>query len=161
MRIVIAILARLWEWPSTSLMTSVLLTHQDPADRWSLLYHMVSVRPETKTRCYNVKQTSRQRYMGPVGWVTKLARLVYIFTILDKINTNFDVYIFRDNTGVVDLYTTVVPKSMEGQGIGKLLAEAAFGFCQENNLKMKLTCWYLDGYLKRHPKKEYQDLVVQ
>ena len=32
----------------------VFLTHQAPADRWSLVSHMVSIR-KTKTGCYNVK----------------------------------------------------------------------------------------------------------
>ena len=60
----------------------------------------------------------------------------------------------------LDLRSTVVPPAFEGQGIAKILAKAAFDHCAENDLKMKLTCWYLDGYLKRHPEDKYTKLVM-
>jgi hypothetical protein len=50
--------------------------------------------------------------------------------------------------------------SLTGQGIGKVLAKAAFDHCAEKDYKMKITCWYLDGYLKRHPEEKYMKLVV-
>lgn len=52
----------------------------------------------------------------------------------------------------VDMYTTVVPRSLEGRGIAKLLAIQAFSFAREEDLKIKLSCWYLAGYLNRHPQ---------
>jgi uncharacterized protein len=64
------------------------------------------------------------------------------------------------NNGL-DLRSTVVPPAFEGRGIGKVLARAAFDHCAKNDLKMKLTCWYLDGYLKKHPDEKYTKLVVQ
>ena len=60
----------------------------------------------------------------------------------------------------MDLYSTVVPPQFEGKGIGKILAKEAFQHCRENNLKMKLTCWYLDGYLKRNPDPEISKLLL-
>ena len=61
----------------------------------------------------------------------------------------------------VDMFTTVVPKEMEGRGIAKLLAQAAFNFAVDNDVKMKLTCWYLAGYLERNPKETYLKQVIQ
>jgi len=51
----------------------------------------------------------------------------------------------------LDLYTTVVPQSMEGNGVAKLLAKAALKFAREENLPVRPSCWYVDGYLARHP----------
>ena len=63
-------------------------------------------------------------------------------------------------TKIINLLSTVVPKDQEGKGIAKILANAAFEFCATNNLHMKLTCWYLEGYLKRNPNPRYDQLVV-
>ena len=41
------------------------------------------------------------------------------------------------------------------------MAKEAFEHCRNNQMGMRLTCWYLDGYLKRNPNEEYQKLVVQ
>jgi len=54
------------------------------------------------------------------------------------------------NSKSVDLFTTQVPVSLEGRGIAKLLTEAALTYARENGLKVKPSCWYVDGYLKRH-----------
>jgi predicted GNAT family acetyltransferase len=54
----------------------------------------------------------------------------------------------------LDLWTTVVPRSLEGKGIAKLLANEAFAFAREEDLQVKLSCWYLAGYLKRHPQPD-------
>ena len=64
------------------------------------------------------------------------------------------------DTKIVNLLSTVVPKDHEGKGIAKILANAAFEYCATNNLHMKLTCWYLDGYLKRNPNPRYNDIVI-
>ena len=70
-------------------------------------------------------------------------------------------FLSRESPTVLNLYTTQVPKEMEGKGIAKLLAKEAFEYCKDNQMGMRLTCWYLDGYLKRNPSEEYQKLVVQ
>ena len=60
----------------------------------------------------------------------------------------------------VNMYTTVVPSTLEGKGVAKLLANAAFDWAVENELEMKLTCWYLAGYLKRNPRDDVMKLVI-
>ena len=59
----------------------------------------------------------------------------------------------------VNLLSTNVPKCYEGQGIAKILAIAAFEYCANNNRPMKLTCWYLEGYLRRNPNPRYNKLI--
>ena len=68
---------------------------------------------------------------------------------------------FRESPGVLNLFETLVPKSHEGKGIGKILAKEAFEHCAQNGLRMRLSCWYLDGFLKRHPEEQYTKLVVE
>ena len=60
----------------------------------------------------------------------------------------------------VDMFTTQVPPSLGGRGVAKILAEAAFTWALENKIKMRLSCWYLSGYLKRHPREDVQNLVI-
>jgi predicted GNAT family acetyltransferase len=52
----------------------------------------------------------------------------------------------------LDVYTTVVPPSMKGKGVAKLLAKAAIQFAREENLPVRPTCWYVEGYLARYPE---------
>ena len=52
---------------------------------------------------------------------------------------------------------TYVPPALEGQGIGSKLANAALTYAQENSLKVRTLCWFVDGYIKRHP--EFQELA--
>ena len=59
----------------------------------------------------------------------------------------------------INLISTNVPREYEGKGIAKLLANAAFDYCADNDIRMTLSCWYLDGYLKRNPNPRYNRLV--
>ena len=60
----------------------------------------------------------------------------------------------------VDLASTVVPPELGGRGVAKILADSAFSWAVDNKIKMKLSCWYLSGYLKRHPKDSVQALII-
>ena len=62
--------------------------------------------------------------------------------------------------GKVDMFTTVVPNTLGGKGVAKILADAAFNWAVKNDVKMKLSCWYLSGYLKRHPREDVQSLLA-
>ncbi|XP_037083082.1 protein NATD1-like [Pollicipes pollicipes] len=62
---------------------------------------------------------------------------------------------------VLDLQHTVVPKSFRGRGVAKLLAKAAFDYVILEDKKMKLTCWYLQKYLKDDPSTEYARRLVE
>ena len=61
-------------------------------------------------------------------------------------------------SGTVITFThTGVPTALEGQGIGSKLAKAGLQYARDNNLKVQSTCWFISGYIERHP--EVQDLV--
>ena len=60
----------------------------------------------------------------------------------------------------VEMFTTVVPPSLGGRGVAKILADEAFDWAVQNELKMKLTCWYLSGYLQRHPRDSVSKLII-
>ena len=64
-----------------------------------------------------------------------------------------------DNPLTVDMFETFVPPSLRGQGVAKLLADAAFTWAVDNNVRVRLSCWYLEGYLERHPRPEVQNLL--
>jgi uncharacterized protein len=52
---------------------------------------------------------------------------------------------------------TEVPPSMEGRGIGNLLARAALNYARKENLRVEPRCEFIAAFIERHP--EYQDLV--
>ncbi|XP_026694932.2 protein NATD1-like [Ciona intestinalis] len=62
--------------------------------------------------------------------------------------------------GSVDLEHTVVPESFRGQGIGQILAKTALDNMVAKGMKMKLTCWYLQKYVKENPSDDYKHLVI-
>ena len=73
-------------------------------------------------------------------------------------------YQFEEGTGTpkfANLMSTNVPKEYEGKGIAKILAIAAFEHFSSIQTPMKLTCWYLDGYIKRNPNSKYSELVLK
>jgi len=61
---------------------------------------------------------------------------------------------------VMDMTHTGVPVSLRGRGIAGILAKEAFEHCVNNNLKMILSCTYLQKYYHDHPLPEYQQRVL-
>ena len=70
-------------------------------------------------------------------------------------------YELDPDTGTVDMFETFVPPSLRGKGVAKRLADAAFSWAVDNKMKMRLSCWYLAGYLERHPRDDVQCLVIK
>ena len=81
-----------------------------------------------------------------------------IFTLDTEGHRAYLKYYLSSDT--VDLASTVVPPELGGRGVAKILADAAFSWAVDNKLKMKLSCWYLSGYLKRHPREDVSALVI-
>ncbi|CAG0917916.1 unnamed protein product [Notodromas monacha] len=61
--------------------------------------------------------------------------------------------------GVIDLYHTEVPDEFRGRGIAKKLAAGAFEHVKKENLRMKLSCWYLQTILTQNPKSGFAALL--
>ncbi|KAJ9601141.1 hypothetical protein L9F63_000720 [Diploptera punctata] len=62
--------------------------------------------------------------------------------------------------GILDLFETEVPVEFRGKGIAQILAKAVFDHVVTNDLKMKVTCTYLQDYLAKNPAPEYVSRVV-
>ena len=58
----------------------------------------------------------------------------------------------------LDLLHTEVPDSLERQGYGSALAEAALGFAKAEGLKVIPSCPFVAAYLEKHP--EHASLVA-
>lgn len=64
---------------------------------------------------------------------------------------------YRWYHGNLALMHTQVPEAAQGKGVAGALANYAFNYAKENNLKVMVYCPYVAVWLKRHP--EYADLV--
>lgn len=60
--------------------------------------------------------------------------------------------------GVLDMIHTIVPKQLEGQGVGSALAAYALDYARAEHLKVKPTCPFIASFIQKH--REYRDLVV-
>lgn len=65
--------------------------------------------------------------------------------------------VYRLNGNVILFLHTGVPPALEGRGIGSLLVKTGLQYAREKNLKVQSLCWFVSGYIERHP--EFQDLV--
>ncbi|XP_054162812.1 protein NATD1-like isoform X2 [Oppia nitens] len=63
--------------------------------------------------------------------------------------------------GLLDLYHTEVPNQLRGKGIAQMLAKEAFDYMVKNNIKMIVSCTYLQKYLKDNPNEEYTKQVFE
>lgn len=59
--------------------------------------------------------------------------------------------------GFLDMNHTLVPKELEGRGIGAQLARFALDYAATNELKVIPTCPFVKVYIDRHPA--YQPLT--
>lgn len=73
------------------------------------------------------------------------------------VNGNKAYVSYRIHLNSLDIRHTVVPKSLEGQGIASALVKYAYDYALENHLQAMATCSYAVVWLQRHP--EYQGTV--
>jgi predicted GNAT family acetyltransferase len=59
-------------------------------------------------------------------------------------------YILQD--GKINFTHTGVPSELEGNGLGSMLVQAGLKYAWEQNLEVKATCWFVHGYIERHPE---------
>ncbi|XP_029914288.1 protein NATD1-like [Myripristis murdjan] len=60
----------------------------------------------------------------------------------------------------VDLMSTNVPESFRGRGVAAVLSKAAMDFLVDENLKARVSCWYIKKYIEENPQLGYKDLVI-
>lgn len=59
---------------------------------------------------------------------------------------------YRQHGNTYLLIHTEVPQALQGNGIAKALVEKTFNYLEENHLKMRPYCNYIQAYLKQHPE---------
>ncbi|XP_066269774.1 protein NATD1-like [Branchiostoma lanceolatum] len=95
----------------------------------------------------------------PVVGHDKMKKEFYIKmdrTSAEKAILQYDMY----RKGYVDFYHTFVPEVYRGKGLAKHLAKAALDYAVEEDLKMKLTCTYLQKYTQDNPLPQYEERIV-
>ncbi|MBF9239913.1 N-acetyltransferase [Hymenobacter sp. BT683] len=65
----------------------------------------------------------------------------------------------RPIDGVIDFTHTFVDEQLRGQGVADELARAGLAFAKENNLKVKTSCTFMAGFVKRH-HAEYEAIMA-
>ena len=73
--------------------------------------------------------------------------------------TAFAQYLRRPNDVIVYPHT-IVPKPIEGRGIGEALATYAMNYARENGLKVKPRCPFIAHFMKEN-MDEYGDLLFE
>ena len=74
-----------------------------------------------------------------------------------KVGQELAVMEYRWYHGELAIMHTYVPEAGRGKGFANALAEFAINYAREKNVKLKIYCVFMQGYLKRHP--QYQDLI--
>lgn len=67
---------------------------------------------------------------------------------------------YQKTDTTLDLYHTEVPVVFRGQGVAALLAKEAFDYVLRNNLRMKLSCDYLQKYYKDNATPELEKILA-
>ncbi|CAM4418697.1 unnamed protein product [Leuciscus chuanchicus] len=57
---------------------------------------------------------------------------------------------------LVELMSTEVPQSHRGKGVAAHLAKAALDFVVEENMKARISCWYIRKYVDENQHLRYQ-----
>ena len=65
----------------------------------------------------------------------------------------------RPSDDVIDFTHTFVDEALRGQGLADELARAALAFAREQKLKVKTSCTFVAGFVKKH-HAEYADLLA-
>jgi predicted GNAT family acetyltransferase len=65
----------------------------------------------------------------------------------------------RPANDVIDFTHTFVDEGLRGQGVAEELARAGLAFAKEEQLKVKTSCTFMAGFVKRH-QAEYADILA-
>lgn len=66
---------------------------------------------------------------------------------------------YRISGDVMTITHTGVPHALEGRGVGSALVKGALDQIRARNLKIVALCWFVDGFIDRHP--EYANLRAE
>ncbi|XP_031337920.1 protein NATD1-like isoform X2 [Photinus pyralis] len=60
---------------------------------------------------------------------------------------------YERNGDTVDLIHSEIPSELQGKGYGHILAQKTFDYIVENNLRMKITCEFLQKVFEKNKSK--------
>ncbi|WP_310395330.1 GNAT family N-acetyltransferase [Hymenobacter sp.] len=61
--------------------------------------------------------------------------------------------------GVIDFTHTFVDEALRGRGVAEEMARVALDFARAKHLRVKTTCTFVAGFVKRH-HAEYADILA-
>jgi predicted GNAT family acetyltransferase len=61
--------------------------------------------------------------------------------------------------GLIDFTHTFVDEGLRGQGVADELARAGLAYARDHRLKVKTSCTFMAGFVKRH-HDEYADILA-
>ncbi len=64
---------------------------------------------------------------------------------------------YRRQAELLVLHHTEVPPALQGKGVAGVLVQATLDWARQQQLRVRPTCSYVAGYMRRHP--ETQDLL--
>ncbi len=67
-------------------------------------------------------------------------------------------YLLSTDGKVLDYYSTFVPPTLRGKGVGQALVRFALEYAKKNQLKVKPTCPFVKTYVDAH--QEYLSLMA-
>jgi len=65
----------------------------------------------------------------------------------------------RPADDLIDFTHTFVDEGLRGQGVAEELARAGLDFARKEHLKVKTSCVFMAGFVKRH-RAEYEDILA-
>jgi uncharacterized protein len=74
-----------------------------------------------------------------------------------QIKNQIAVLNYTQRGDIITFTHTGVPTKLEGRGIGSQLVHAGLEYARERALKVVPLCWFVAGYIERHP--EYRSLI--
>jgi predicted GNAT family acetyltransferase len=72
-----------------------------------------------------------------------------------ELGGEFAYIVYRWYKGDIAFMHTVVPETMQGKGIAKLMAREALEYAKKEKLKIMLYCPFVSKYVSEHPEYNY------
>ncbi|RPH60828.1 MAG: N-acetyltransferase [Chloroflexi bacterium] len=70
-----------------------------------------------------------------------------------QVDNHLAVLEYHLQDGAIVFTHTGVPSALEGRGIGSQLVRAGLEHARQKSLKVVPLCWFVAGYIQRHPEE--------
>ena len=69
--------------------------------------------------------------------------------------------LYQQSGSLLDLWHTEVPPDWRGQGLGGDLTRAAMDWAKENKYKARLSCTFIQKFVRENPNPAWDGVVVK